>query len=112
MGEEHVPDAERDALRDEPERGRDAPPEAECWDAESRDVGAFPPGPEDFDEWIAVLPGHPHLAPALEPGFQCLVDGTPVVVDESRADQLRCCGNGVVPLQAAAALVELVRRID
>jgi DNA (cytosine-5)-methyltransferase 1 len=31
-------------------------------------------------------------------------------VDESRADQLRAIGNGVVPLQAAAAFVLLARR--
>jgi DNA (cytosine-5)-methyltransferase 1 len=30
--------------------------------------------------------------------------------DESRAHQLRQVGNGVVPLQDAVALVELVRR--
>ena len=34
------------------------------------------------------------------------------VVDEHRADRLRCVGNGVVALQAAAALVELVRRMS
>jgi hypothetical protein len=39
-----------------------------------------------------------------------LADGLALVVDESRADQLRCAGNGVVPLQAAAAFAELVHR--
>lgn len=29
----------------------------------------------------------------------------------SRAARLKCCGNGVVPLQAAAAAVVLVRRM-
>lgn len=53
-----------------------------------------------------------HLHPATEPGLHVLADGAAVVVDESRADQLRCVGNGVVPLQAAAALVELLRRIQ
>lgn len=32
-------------------------------------------------------------------------------VDASRADQLRCAGNAVVPLQAAVAFVELMRRV-
>jgi DNA (cytosine-5)-methyltransferase 1 len=39
-----------------------------------------------------------------------LADGMAYLVDESRAHQLRQVGNGVVPLQAAVALVVLVRR--
>jgi hypothetical protein len=39
-----------------------------------------------------------------------MVDGLALVVDESKGDQLRCIGNGVVPLSAGAALVELIRR--
>jgi hypothetical protein len=31
-------------------------------------------------------------------------------VDMFRADQLRCCGNGVVVLQGAVAFIELLRR--
>ena len=49
-------------------------------------------------------------APATKPGVRMLADGLAIVVDESRAHQLRQAGNGVVPLQAAVALVELVRR--
>jgi hypothetical protein len=41
-----------------------------------------------------------------------VVDGVAVVVDEARADQLRCIGNGVVALCAAVALVELLRRME
>lgn len=33
-------------------------------------------------------------------------------LDASRADQLRCAGNGVVALQAAVALVELLSRVE
>jgi hypothetical protein len=33
------------------------------------------------------------------------------VVDESRADALRCAGNGVVALQAAAAFRHLAQRL-
>jgi hypothetical protein len=40
-----------------------------------------------------------------------LADGLARALDESRADQLRCGGNGVVALQAAVAVVELVRRV-
>ena len=52
-----------------------------------------------------------HLWPATQPGIRVVVDGRPVVVDEGRADQLRCSGNAVVPLCAAVAFVELVRRV-
>jgi len=71
-------------------------------------ICAFPPGPSDFDAWREVPP---HFAPAIESGLRVLVDELAVVVDESRADQLRCAGNGVVPLQAAVAFTELVRRM-
>jgi DNA (cytosine-5)-methyltransferase 1 len=75
-------------------------------------LGAFPPGPGDRDAWSRILKHPPHLAPAVESGVRLLADGLAVVVDESRADQLRCAGNGVVPLQAAAAFVELARRAE
>ena len=68
----------------------------------------FPPGPADLDAWRDIPE---YLAPAVEPGLRVLVDGIALVVDESRADQLRCCGNGVVPLQAAVAFTELLRRV-
>jgi len=68
----------------------------------------FPPGPSDFDAWRGVPP---HFAPAIESGLRVLVDELAMVVDESRADQLRCAGNGVVPLCAAVAFTELMRRI-
>jgi DNA (cytosine-5)-methyltransferase 1 len=71
----------------------------------------FPPGPADHDAWRAVLEQHPHLAPAIESGVRVLADGLALVVDEGRADQLRCAGNGVVSLQAAVAFTELLRRI-
>jgi len=66
----------------------------------------FPPGPQG--DWGDIEPA---LQPAIEPGLRVLADGAPLVVDASRADQLRCLGNGVVPLQAAVALRELLRRI-
>lgn len=74
--------------------------------ASIEECGPFPPGPNG--DW-STIPEWLH--PAIEPGLHMLADGAAVVVDESRADQLRCCGNGVVPLQAATALVELMRRI-
>jgi DNA (cytosine-5)-methyltransferase 1 len=75
------------------------------------DYPVFPPGPGDAAAWRDILERWPWLAPAVEPGVRGVVDGTPLVVDESRADQLRAIGNGVVPLQAAVAVRELLRRI-
>jgi len=72
---------------------------------------AFPPGPFDLSTWQEVLRHSPHFAPAIESGLRVLVDELAMVVDESRADQLRCTGNGVVPLQAGVAFTELMRRI-
>lgn len=70
----------------------------------------FAPGPEYELLWRELLERSPYLAPAIEPGFRCVADGTSLVVDQSRTDQLRSLGNGVVPLQAAAAFTILARR--
>ena len=69
----------------------------------------FAPWPED-GRWPGILEHFPHLAPATEPGICSVVDGVPLLVDKSRNHQLRAIGNGVVPLQAATAIVELFRR--
>ena len=76
---------------------------------ELRGAPLFAPGPLD-PRWQAIVANRPDLAPAVEPGVCMLADGMAYLVDESRAHQLRQVGNGVVPLQAAVALVELVRR--
>lgn len=76
---------------------------------ELRGAPIFAPGPLD-PRWAAIVANRPDLAPAVEPGVRMLADGMAYLVDESRAHQLRQVGNGVVPLQAAVALVELVRR--
>lgn len=72
----------------------------------------WPPSPSDLDSWERVLKSHPHLAPAVEPGFRGFTHGISLVVDESRADQLRCLGNAVVPLCAAAAFRILAGRME
>ncbi len=78
----------------------------------------FAPGPAD-PRWRDIIESRPWLAPAIagvfseeaaEPGVCELADGMAHRLDPHRADQLRCAGNGVVPLQAACAFVELVRR--
>lgn len=84
--------------------------------AASRPVGRgdgadiFAPGPRD-KAWARILPGSAWLAPAIESGFRCVVDGHAVVVDEHRADQLRAIGNGVVALQAGVAFAVLRGRL-
>lgn len=72
----------------------------------------FAPGPGDLDGWGRVVADGDldWRAPATQPGVRVLVDGVALVVDASRADQLRCGGNGVVPLQAAVALRVLLAR--
>jgi DNA (cytosine-5)-methyltransferase 1 len=69
----------------------------------------FAPGPSSPD-WPRIISEFPHLAPATQSGFRVLVDGMAYVVDASRADQLRCVGNGVVALQAALAFAVLLSR--
>ena len=75
------------------------------------DLHLFPPGPDEADEWRRILGAAPGLAPAVESGFRIVVDGIPVVLDESRADQLRCAGNAVVVLQAHIAFRQLLQWI-
>lgn len=70
----------------------------------------FAPGPADH-RWPDIISETPWLAPAVEPGFRQLASGESVVVDASRMDQLRCCGNQVVALCTAIAVAELVRRL-
>lgn len=77
--------------------------------SELRGTPLFAPGPID-PRWPGVVANRPDLAPAVEPGVRMLADGMAYLVDESRAHQLRQVGNGVVPLQAAVAFVELLRR--
>lgn len=71
--------------------------------------GLFAPGPAD-PEWAGILTSNPELAPALEPAFRSVVNGLAFHMDDCRAARLKCVGNGVVALQAAAAFVVLARR--
>lgn len=86
---------------------------------EACDLGPFPPSPSDADGWARWLEaGGP--PPAL-PRVRRDADGAANWLDpdlpegafhwmEFRNDRLRCLGNGVVPLQAAAALCSLAAR--
>jgi DNA (cytosine-5)-methyltransferase 1 len=69
----------------------------------------FAPGPQS-PEWPAIINRHPELAPALEPTFRRELDGMAFAMDESRAQRLKCVGNGVVALCAAVAFVQLAKR--
>lgn len=70
----------------------------------------FAPGPAD-PAWAEIIRRRPHLAPALESGFCGVANGVAHRMDDSRAQRLKCCGNGVVAAQAAAAFVALYRRL-
>lgn len=70
----------------------------------------FAPGPAD-PAWAEIIRHQPHLAPALESGLCGVVNGVAHRMDDSRAQRLKCCGNGVVAAQAAAAFVKLYRRL-
>lgn len=70
----------------------------------------FAPGPSD-PRWPGIIRERPDLAPAVESSVRSLAHGLAGMVDESRRDQLRATGNGVCPLQAAAAIVALVNRL-
>lgn len=87
------------------EPSRDVP-----YEGSGNNLPLSPPGPSDADAWQRILRDHPYLAPAVESGVRVLVNGVAVVVDESRTDQLRAGGNGVVAIQGAAAFTVLARR--
>jgi DNA (cytosine-5)-methyltransferase 1 len=72
--------------------------------AERGGYSIFAPGPDA--NWSAVDPA---LWPATaQPAIRGVADGTARRMDISRGDRLRMLGNGVVPLQAAAALTHLI----
>jgi DNA (cytosine-5)-methyltransferase 1 len=75
----------------------------------SGEMAPWPPGPSDSDGWREWLDaGGP--APTLESELRRGSDGTPAGLEFAN-DRLRCLGNAVVPLQAAAAIGELARRL-
>jgi DNA (cytosine-5)-methyltransferase 1 len=65
------------------------------------DLPPFAPGPSD-PRWPDILA----RAPELEPAVRRVADGL-----ACRIERLRACGNGVVPLAAAAAWVALSARL-
>lgn len=59
----------------------------------------FPPGPGDAEGWREYLQRHPGLEPAVRGGTHGIPD---------RVERLRALGNAVCPMQAEAALRELI----
>ena len=97
---------------------------AEGATGERTDIGAgipdghrlplFAPGPSD-PRWPAILVEYPWLAPAIseeeaQSTLRGMADGVARMVADERTDALRAIGNGVVPLQVAAAITGLSRR--
>jgi DNA (cytosine-5)-methyltransferase 1 len=72
------------------------------------DVPMFPPGRNDYARWAELVTRglDPAQMPCVERGLPALVDGLAI----ANPDLLRLGGNGVVPLAAAVAFVEAVRR--
>lgn len=66
----------------------------------------FPPRSDDLAMWAEVLAE----APSLEPAFCKLAHGLAADLDFARADKIQAAGNGVVPLQAASAILALADR--
>jgi len=99
--------ADERSERLEGQRG-DGPTQGPARRSDGADI--FAPGPTD-PRWPAILDERPFLAPAIESGFCRVAYGDAVVLDESRIDQLRAIGNGVVALQAGVAFAVLARRI-
>lgn len=74
-------------------------------DADRRGL-PWPPGPSDGTGWSSYLDRWPNAQPAVRRG----ADGVALAM-EHRVDRLRLLGNGVVPDQAAAALLLLAGRL-
>lgn len=74
-------------------------------------VGQFPPGPNDRAGWAYVLARVPTAQPAVCRLAHEPTSGLDATGLTYRMDQLRCLGNGVVPMVAAHAFLTLAERL-
>lgn len=82
-------------------------------DEQDHGHGLFPPGPGDRDAWAIIAEREPGLLPAVpKSALRGLADGLAGGVDETRIDELRLLGNGVVPLEAADAFRALATQLS
>jgi DNA (cytosine-5)-methyltransferase 1 len=76
----------------------------------------FPPSPDSIDRWREVLEQRPEYVPGYKPELRRVVDELASVVDgleeETRQDQVRLLGNGVVPACAGYAFGVLKDRLE
>lgn len=91
----------------EPQRGGITEPP----DGDGGNVAFFPPGPNgDWSGIAAEL--WPAIAPQTQSSILRMADGSAHLLDDCRADRLRCIGNGVVALQAACAAALLIGEVN
>ena len=109
-GAASVGNAEQPGLQERVGRRSDPEPHGGSLAEPLKASRLFPPGPGDRAGWAELLRETPWLAPAIESGVRVSVDGVAFFLDQSRTDQLRAGGNGVVSVCGAAALIELKRR--
>ena len=91
------------------------------WNPEIQDgagsaIPLFPPGPAKVEAWDQLLVWRPWLRPAIsraevESHLRGLADGLTKMVVHHRTISLCLEGNGVVPIQAAAAFTLLAARL-
>lgn len=103
-------------LADTASRGEVPAQQRGQWSITKSRLPLFAPGPGATAEWQRIISEHPELAPAIsteeaERIVHTLANGPAATLAGSRTDQLRECGNAVVPLQCAAALRILVGRV-
>lgn len=70
---------------------------------------------QNSDKWREIIAKNPEMYPIreIESPVSGMANGLSKELDESNAanDRIRCCGNGVVALQAATAFVEMFQRL-
>ena len=74
-------------------------------------AGAWPPGPSERAVWDGIIGADPRLAPSITAGEIKRVFCGVAHGDSFWMDRSRLCGNGVVPVVAAFAFLDLAARL-